>query len=142
VKGKIVFIDNAMVALQDGAGYGPYGDARRAGPSLAASKGAVGVLIRSIGTDHNRDPHTGVTMWPKGVAPIPAAAVSAPDADLIALRARHGVVEQVALTLTPRFTGDAVGQCRGRHCGPRSETGAHSGGLPSRQLGSGHGRHR
>jgi hypothetical protein len=106
VKGKIVFIDNAMVALQDGAGYGPYGDARRAGPSLAASKGAVGVLIRSIGTDHNRDPHTGVTMWPKGVAPIPAAAVSAPDADLIALRARHGVVEQVALTLTPRFTGD------------------------------------
>jgi carboxypeptidase Q len=105
VKGKIVFIDNAMQPLQDGAGYGPYGDARRGGPSVAASKGAVAVLIRSIGTDHNRDPHTGVTMWPKGVTPIPAAAVSAPDADLIALRAAHGVTEQVALTLTPRFTG-------------------------------------
>jgi Zn-dependent M28 family amino/carboxypeptidase len=105
VKGKIVFIDNAMRAAQDGAGYGPYGDARRAGPSLAASKGAAAVLIRSIGTDHNRDPHTGFTGWDKGVTPIAAAAVSAPDADLIALRAKKGFVEQVALTLTPRFTG-------------------------------------
>jgi Zn-dependent M28 family amino/carboxypeptidase len=42
----------------------------------------------------------------QGCGAHPAAAVSAPDADLIALRARHGVVEQVALTLTPRFTGD------------------------------------
>jgi hypothetical protein len=107
VKGKIVFIDNAMRQLQDGGGYGPYGTARRAGPALAASKGAVAVLIRSIGTDHNRDPHTGVTNWPDGMKPIPAAAVSAPDADLIALRAAHGMAEQVALTLTPRFTGDA-----------------------------------
>ncbi|MDE1914588.1 MAG: M28 family peptidase [Sphingomonadales bacterium] len=105
VKGRIVFIDNAMQPLQDGGGYGPYGDARRAGPAVAASKGAVAVLIRSIGTDHNRDPHTGVTGWPKGVTPIPAAAVSVPDAELIALRAAHGVSEQVALTLTPRFTG-------------------------------------
>lgn len=32
VKGKIVFIDNAMRAAQDGAGYGPYGAARRSGP--------------------------------------------------------------------------------------------------------------
>lgn len=107
VKGRIVFIDNAMRAQQDGGGYGPYGEARRAGPAVAAQKGALAVLIRSIGTDHNRDPHTGFTGWPKGVTPIPAAAVSAPDADLIALRATQGVAEQVALTLTPRFTGDA-----------------------------------
>ena len=46
------------------------------------------MLIRSIGTDHNRDPHTGVTNWPDGTAPVAAAAVSAPDADLIARIAR------------------------------------------------------
>ncbi|MDE2406024.1 MAG: M28 family peptidase [Sphingomonadales bacterium] len=104
--GKVAFIDNAMKPAQDGSGYGPYGAARRQGPALATSKGAVAVLIRSIGTDHNRDPHTGVTNWPDGAAPVAAGAVSAPDADLIARIARSGKAMTVALTMTPRFTGE------------------------------------
>jgi len=108
--GKVAFIDNAMKANQDGSGYGLYGNARRQGPALAASKGAVAVLIRSIGTDHNRDPHTGVTNWPDGTAPIAAGAVSAPDADLIARIARgtQGMYRPmtVSLTMTPRFIGE------------------------------------
>ncbi|MBU6267510.1 MAG: M28 family peptidase [Sphingomonadales bacterium] len=103
--GKVAFIDNAMKPNQDGSGYGPYGAARRQGPALAASKGAVAVLIRSIGTDHNRDPHTGVTNWPDGTPPVAAGAVSAPDADLIARIARSGKPMTVSLTMTPRFTG-------------------------------------
>ena len=47
VKGKIVYIGNAMTATQDGSHYGFYGAARRAGPSIAATKGAAAVLIRS-----------------------------------------------------------------------------------------------
>ena len=117
--GKIAFIDHAMRANQDGSGYGPYGQVRRAGPSIAASKGAVGVVIRSAGTDHNRDPHTGATNWAAGVAPIPAGAVSNPDADLIARTAKLGKPMRIALTLTGHTqdglpSGNVIGELPGR----------------------------
>ena len=73
-----------MRANQDGSGYGPYGNARRQGPGVASAKGALAVVIRSAGTDHNRDPHTGVIDWQPGARWIPSGAVSAPDAGLIA----------------------------------------------------------
>lgn len=81
VKGKIVFIDNQMKPAQDGSGYGYYGRARFGGPNLAAKKSAVAIVIRSIGTDNHRNPHTGVTNFEAGVKPIPAGAISNPDAD-------------------------------------------------------------
>ena len=97
--GKIAFIDNQMRANQDGSGYGPYGNARRQGPGVASAKGALAVVIRSAGTDHNRDPHTGVIDWQPGARWIPAGAVSAPDAGLIARIAGKGVPMKLALTL-------------------------------------------
>ena len=60
IRGKIVFIDHHMPANQDGSGYGQFGAPRRQGPTIASLKGAIGIVIRSIGTDHNRTPHTGV----------------------------------------------------------------------------------
>lgn len=118
--GRIAFIDHAMRATQDGSGYGPYGDARRKGPAIAAEKGAVGVLIRSIGTDGHRNPHTGATNWPAGVTPIPAGAVSNPDADLIARIAARGRPLRVALTLTGHAqaglpSGNVIGELPGRN---------------------------
>lgn len=83
VQGKIVFIDNQMKSTQDGSGYGQYGRARFVGPNAAAKKGAKAVVIRSIGTDSHRVPHTGVTNFEAGVTPIPAGAISNPDADLL-----------------------------------------------------------
>ena len=97
--GKIAFIDNQMLPNQDGSGYGPYGNARRQGPAIAASKGAVAAVIRSAGTDHNRDPHTGGTNFPAGSKAIPAGAVSAPDADLIARIAATGKPMTINLVL-------------------------------------------
>ena len=91
LKGKVAFIDHAMRRAQDGSGYGPYGDVRRKGPSLASRKGAAGVVIRSVGTDSHRNPHTGITVWTKDATPIPAGAVSNPDADLIARIAARGI---------------------------------------------------
>ena len=119
LSGKIAFIDHAMRANQDGSGYGPYGQVRRAGPSIAASKGAVGVVIRSAGTDHNRDPHTGATNWAAGVTPVPAGAVSNPDADLIARIARLGKPMRLTLTLTGHTqdglpSGNVIGELPGR----------------------------
>lgn len=81
IKGKIVFIDHQMAAAQDGSGYGQYGRARFTGPNAAAKRDAIAVVIRSIGTDNHRNPHTGNTSFEAGVAPIPAAAISNPDAD-------------------------------------------------------------
>ncbi|MFZ1478683.1 MAG: M28 family peptidase, partial [Sphingorhabdus sp.] len=81
VAGKIVFIDHQMKAAQDGSGYGYFGRARFTGPNVAAKKGAKAIIIRSIGTDNHRNPHTGNTNFEAGVAPIPSGAISNPDAD-------------------------------------------------------------
>jgi carboxypeptidase Q len=117
--GKVAFIDNQMLPNQDGSGYGPYGNARRQGPAVAASKGAVGAVIRSAGTDHNRDPHTGGTNFPAGSKAIPAGAVSAPDADLIARIAAKGkpVTMQLVLEGHPQVnmpSGNVIADLPGR----------------------------
>jgi carboxypeptidase Q len=119
VTGKIVYIGNAMHATQDGSSYGYFGNARRKGPNIAAKKGAIAVVIRSIGTDHHRMPHTGNTNWEKGVNPIPAAALSNPDADQVErtmariqnCNTEAGVhaacsILRMKLLLTPKFIGD------------------------------------
>lgn len=89
-KGKIVFIKNRMERSRDGSGYGPAVAARGQGASEAAKKGAVAILIRSIGTDNDRMPHTGVMRYEDGINKIPAAALSAPDANLLENMVRRG----------------------------------------------------
>jgi carboxypeptidase Q len=105
VRGKIVYVGNAMQPTQDGSSYGAYGPARFVGPALAASKGAAAIVIKSIGTDHHRNPHTGGTNFPAGVAPIPAAALSVPDAELLERMAKRGKPITLKLVLTPRSAG-------------------------------------
>ncbi|HJS11015.1 M28 family peptidase [Sphingopyxis sp.] len=119
VKGKIVFIDHQMERTQDGSGYGTYGRGRFTGPNVAAKKGAIAIVIRSIGTDDHRNPHTGVTTFEDGVKPIPAGAISNPDADLLVrqwqraqkIRTQESSLGYVAaalrmkLLLTPRDLG-------------------------------------
>lgn len=106
LKGKIAFVSHAMKANQDGSGYGPFGAARRLGPGIAAAKGALAILIRSIGTDNHRMPHTGTISWPTGTKPIPAAALSVPDADNLQRIIGKGAPVRVRLVLTPRFIGE------------------------------------
>ncbi len=100
VKGRIVFIDHRMGVTQDGSSYGANGAVRRAAPALGAQKGAAAVLIRSLGTDYHRNPHTGGTVFPAGVTPIPALALALPDAELLARRCAAGPV-QMQLLATP-----------------------------------------
>ena len=104
LKSKIAFISHTMTATQDGSQYGASGAARRTGPSLAATKGAVAVLIRSIGTDYHRNPHTGGTNWAKDQKPIAAAALSLPDAEQLERLLKRGPV-RLKLTVTPEFKG-------------------------------------
>lgn len=100
VKGHIVFIDHRMTVTQDGSSYGVNGGVRRSGPAIAAQKGAAAVMIRSLGTDFHRNPHTGGTVFPAGTAAIPAVALALPDAELIGRLCKRGPV-QVKLVSTP-----------------------------------------
>jgi Zn-dependent M28 family amino/carboxypeptidase len=74
------------------------------GPKSAADLGAVAALIRSVGSADYRLPHTGFS-FPAG---IPAGAVTAEDADLIAHLAAQGKV-RMHLTLTPQKLPDTTG---------------------------------
>jgi hypothetical protein len=106
--GKIAFISHDMRVTQDGSGYSFAGPARWTGPGLAASKGAVASVIRSIGTENHRTPHTGGTSFPEGVAATPAGALSNPDADNLErmLARAEGRPVTMKLVLTPRQLGE------------------------------------
>jgi carboxypeptidase Q len=90
VEGKIVFISKKMEAYIDGRGYGAVVNARSKGAVEAGRLGAAGILIRSIGTDSDRFPHTGYMRYEQGVQKIPAAALSNPDADMLMRQLSRG----------------------------------------------------
>src|SRR5437773_7260822 len=110
VAGKIVLFnypfDKQMAA--EGRGGEAYGEAvvyRSDGPSAAARQGAVACLIRSVGGADYRLPHTGLTDYAGDAPKIPAGAVTAEDADLIADLVRQGPVK-MKLVLTPQTLPD------------------------------------
>jgi len=105
LEGKIAFISGRMKKAPDGAGYGPANRKRRSGASEAAKRGARAVIIRSVGTDSHRFPHTGVMRYAEDVKKIPIGAISAPDADQLERMFEAGHEVRVKLTLTPQFPG-------------------------------------
>ncbi len=100
VAGKIVFISKRMKAFRDGHDYGKTVPARSSGAKEAAKKDAIGILIRSVGTDSNRVAHTGNMSYDKDIKKIPAAALSNPDADLLINMLKRKVPVIVNFTLT------------------------------------------
>jgi hypothetical protein len=119
VKGKIVFFDTPTQRTRDGAGYTRAVPVRTAGPSHAAKLGAVAVVVRSIGTDSNRLPHTGALRYDRGVPEIPAAALSGPDADLLAAEIASGKpvrfrLQLGASTLATAESANVIGEIPGR----------------------------
>jgi hypothetical protein len=112
VAGKIVLYNVKFDDRMAKQGYGEeaYRQAvayRGLGPSAAARLGAVAALIRSVGGAQFRLPHTGSTRYAKDAPQIPAAAVSAEDADLIANLSAGGAVS-MHLLLTPKTLPDTV----------------------------------
>ncbi len=104
--GKIAFISGLMERHHDGAGYAPANRKRQKGASEAGKRGAMAVIIRSVGTDSHRFPHTGVMRYDDNIKPIPIAALSAPDADQLERILTRGETVRVKLTLTPKRGGD------------------------------------
>ncbi len=138
--GKIAFVSNAMQPTQDGSSYGSQGAARFVGPSIAATKGAAAIVIRSIGTDHGRGPHAGNTNFAPGMTPIPAAALSVADAENLERMVKLGKPVMLHLTLTPtvaptRMSGNVVAEVPGTD--PAAGTILIGGHLDSWDLGTG-----
>ncbi len=119
VRGKIVFVDHRMMANQDGSGYGQFGAPRRQGPTVASKKGALAIVIRSIGTDHHRNPHAGVQTFGDGAKPIPAGALSIPDAEQMIRILKRGKPVTIRLVLVSqnigtRQSGNVIAEVPGR----------------------------
>jgi hypothetical protein len=139
VRGKIVFVSHAMPRTQDGSSYGYFGGPRRQGPSVASRKGALAIVVRSIGTDHHRNPHAGVQQFADGVKPIPAGALAIPDAEQLQRILKRGKPVTMHLTLVSQVTqgssGNVIAEVPGRD--PKAAPILVGGHLDSWDLGTG-----
>lgn len=111
VAGKMVLFNAKFDQrlADNGLAGAAYGQAviYRGGASEASRLGAVAALVRSVGGATYRLPHTGSFRYAADVTKIPAAAIAAEDADLLAHLASEGRV-RMRLVLTPETLPDAV----------------------------------
>ncbi|GMG87147.1 M20/M25/M40 family metallo-hydrolase [Biformimicrobium ophioploci] len=119
VKGKIAFINKRMVRTRTGEGYGPVVGARSRGMRIATEKGAAALVIRSVGTDSDRFAHTGMMAFTGVDNPVPALALSAPDANLVEAMLKRGKPVEIKISADNEMLGDGpsfnvIGELRGR----------------------------
>lgn len=111
VKGKIVVYNPGW------HGYGIGSMYRTGGPSRAAAKGAVAVLVRSATGLAMQIPHTGAMRYDPSQPKIPAAAISVEDALLIERLAKEGPVQvhlQMDAHMEPEVrAGNVIGEIPG-----------------------------
>lgn len=113
VAGKIVLFNSPYDTRVRDAGYSfeAYGDAvkyRSIAPVEAVKLGAVAAVVRSVGSADYRLPHTGLTIYDPRLPKIPAAAVTAEDADLLDRLTKRGRV-RMKLTLQTQTLAPVVG---------------------------------
>ncbi len=110
LEGKIAFVDgDPLVATQTGAGYGPANQRRRIGWQHAERAGADAIVVRSVGSDHHRNPHTGMISSMDGDwASIPVIAISNPDADHLRRLHNNGSPLAMHLRATPGWHGEVT----------------------------------
>ena len=113
LKGRIVLFHVPFTTYGETVVY------RSDGPSRAAAKGAVAMVIRAVGPAGLRTPHTGMLRYADGQPQIPAAAVSAEDADRLLRMQKRGTKVRLRLRMEAKFLPDAdsfnvIGELRGR----------------------------
>lgn len=118
-QGKIVFINHRMERSRTGADYGVVVRGRTLGPSVAAEKGAVALIVRSVGTSDDRIAHTGALSYRADAPRIPAFAISNPDADLLARQIKSGqpvrmFLKSTARELPPAWSANVIGEIPGQ----------------------------
>lgn len=107
-KGKIVFFNGAFdpTHVSTFAAYGGAVGQRSRGASSVSKFGAVAVLVRSMSSGMDDEPHTGAMRYDDGIAKIPAAAVGTRSANYLASRIKSGTTK-VKLTLGCQTFPDA-----------------------------------
>lgn len=85
IEGKIVFFNRGFdqTKITTFSAYGGAVDQRGSGASEAARYGAVGVVVRSMASNHDDVPHTGALNYEEDAPRIPAVAISTVDADVL-----------------------------------------------------------
>jgi len=140
IAGRIVFFTARMQPSLDGGGYETTVPPRGTGAAESAKLGAVAMVMRSAGTSVSRTPHTGAQRYVDGIPPIPAFALSNPDADMLEQQLASGRPVRLKLSNTSRWDGEAqsanvIGEIPGRsHQQEVIVLGAH---LDSWDLGTG-----
>jgi carboxypeptidase Q len=91
IKGKIVFFNRPMdvTKLNTFSAYMGAVDQRGGGASEAAKYGAVGVIVRSMGTNPETYPHTGALGYQPLIPQIPAIAIATQHADQLSKMLRE-----------------------------------------------------
>ena len=108
VQGKIVLLNQPMdPKLYDTFhAYGGCYPIRASGASEGSRKGAIAVLIRSLGLRDDDFPHTGTMHYDDGVDPIPAGAMSTNDCNRMSEYLAQGKTVQLSLTMNCRSLPD------------------------------------
>ncbi|HLF64623.1 MAG TPA: M28 family peptidase [Saprospiraceae bacterium] len=120
VRGKIVFFNRPMdeTLINTFHAYGRAVDQRWAGPKVAAGKGAVGAIVRSMTTSMDDIPHTGSTEYSLTGSNIPAVAISTHDAELLGnLLERETVrlyIRTTCMMLDSVISHNVIGQIKGQ----------------------------
>ncbi|MDQ3017932.1 MAG: M20/M25/M40 family metallo-hydrolase, partial [Bacteroidota bacterium] len=109
VKGKIVFFGRPMdTGLPSTfSAYGGAADQRYSGPSVAAKKGVVAAVVRSLSTTRDDFPHTGLTLVADTLVNIPSVAISTNDADKLSKAIKLGSVE-IFIRTTCQMLGEVT----------------------------------
>jgi len=120
IKGKIVFLNFPMnpTYVHTFRAYGESGISRWAGASKAASYGAIGVMVRSLASNADNFPHTGVMAYNDSFPKIPAVAISTNDAEWLSKQLKLKMPLTASFTNTSKMLADTisynvVGEIRG-----------------------------
>lgn len=108
-KGSIVFFNNGFnpTYFSTGRAYGEAGVYRRNGASIAAKYGAAAIMIRSLSSGTDNNPHTGSMTYQDSLPKIPAIAIGLKDADKIWELSKQNQLT-VSLYTNGKFNPDTI----------------------------------
>jgi carboxypeptidase Q len=111
IKGKIVFFNFPMnpAYIRTFTAYGESGASRVHGPAQAAKYGAAGAMVRSLASNPDDFPHTGVTVYNDSFPKIPAVAISTNDAEYLSKQLKNNNGIRVYFKTTCKMLPDKPG---------------------------------
>lgn len=119
LEGKVAFFNRPMAkdVIHTFHAYGRAVDQRSSGASVAATKGAVAVLVRSVTHLIHSLPHTGGVNYRDSSLMIPAVAISTVDADVLSEKLSQSSVHVFMKTecrmVGPRSAPNVIGEIKG-----------------------------